>query len=180
MNTEHTQALLRDATPKWAPIFSCGYELPQHKSQDCSVLPLGDETGDTVCFVVATGPNQQAKIKERADLICARAAPALAADNIRLRAEIAELRKENAILEIKNAGTLANNLCPDCRDKQVGKPCLGCTIQTLERKRDRLAQQVAVLREALCTIANPPADSFDIDDAAALASAALKATEPTP
>lgn len=30
-------------------------------------------------------------------------------------------------------GTLANNLCPDHRDKQTGKPCLACTIETLTR-----------------------------------------------
>ncbi len=66
-----------------------------------------------------------------------------------LRAENAELRKrceeqdrQIAILEAKNKGTLANNLCPDCRDKQVGKPCMGCTIQTSEKR-------VVVATEAL-------------------------------
>ncbi len=66
-----------------------------------------------------------------------------------LRAENAELRgrcegqdRQIAILEAKNKGTLANSLCPDCRDKQVGKPCLGCTIQTLEKR-------VVVATEAL-------------------------------
>lgn len=46
-----------------------------------------------------------------------------------------ELTKRLAIAEAKNQGTLANNLCPDHRDKQVGKPCLACEIETLERKQ---------------------------------------------
>lgn len=37
-------------------------------------------------------------------------------------------------LTVKCRGTLANNLCSDHRDKQVGKPCLACTIETLERR----------------------------------------------
>lgn len=38
------------------------------------------------------------------------------------------------MLEKQLQGSLANNLCPDHRDKQYGKPCLACTIETLERK----------------------------------------------
>jgi hypothetical protein len=40
--------------------------------------------------------------------------------------------------ELKTKGTLANNLCPDHRDKQAGKPCLVCTIETLTNQRDKL------------------------------------------
>lgn len=47
------------------------------------------------------------------------------ADNANKRAKILEKQLE---------GSLANNLCPDHRDKQYGKPCLACTIETLERK----------------------------------------------
>lgn len=43
-----------------------------------------------------------------------------------------ELEKLNRILELKNKGSLANNLCPDHRDKQYGKPCLACEIERLE------------------------------------------------
>jgi hypothetical protein len=43
---------------------------------------------------------------------------------------------------IKARGSLANNLCPDHRDKQYGKPCLACEIERLEK-------QCAKLREAL-------------------------------
>ena len=56
------------------------------------------------------------------------------AELIRLTARVQELERENAILEIKNRGTLANNLCPDHRDKQTGKPCLACTIEKLQRE----------------------------------------------
>jgi len=62
--------------------------------------------------------------------------------------EIEGLKKQLAIAELKNKGTLANNLCPDCRDKQVGQPCLACTIQTLKA-------QVEMAREALDHIAHP-------------------------
>lgn len=42
--------------------------------------------------------------------------------------------KRARMLEKQLQGSLANNLCPDHRDKQYGKPCLACTIETLERK----------------------------------------------
>lgn len=48
--------------------------------------------------------------------------------------ELSQLRQQVAELKSKNAGSLANNLCQDCRDKQVGQPCLGCTIQKLRRQ----------------------------------------------
>lgn len=40
--------------------------------------------------------------------------------------------KEMRVLEIKANHTLANNLCPDHRDKQAGKPCLACEIERLQ------------------------------------------------
>lgn len=40
---------------------------------------------------------------------------------------------EVKILRAKTSGTLANNLCSDHRDKQVGKPCLACEIEHLEK-----------------------------------------------
>jgi len=42
--------------------------------------------------------------------------------------------KRVRFLEKQLESSLANNLCPDHRDKQYGKPCLACTIETLERK----------------------------------------------
>jgi len=65
--------------------------------------------------------------------ICANALRAEEAE-----ARVQELERENAILEIKNRGTLANNLCPDHRDKQTGKPCLACTIEKLQRENGEL------------------------------------------
>jgi len=70
------------------------------------------------------------------------------AELIRLTARVQELERENAILEIKNRGTLANNLCPDHRDKQTGKPCLACTIETLTRKKDRAEAELAAIKTA--------------------------------
>jgi hypothetical protein len=53
-------------------------------------------------------------------------------------ATIQQNAEEVKILRIKAAGTLANNLCPDHRDKQVGKPCLACEIEKLEKAALRL------------------------------------------
>lgn len=54
-------------------------------------------------------------------------------DALKMGGEI--LRKEIKILELKNRTSLANNLCPDHRDKQAGKPCLACEIERLEKKK---------------------------------------------
>ncbi len=94
-----------------------------------------------------------------------------AADEIdRQRAEIEKLTKALRIAELKAAGTLANNLCPDHRDKQTGRPCLACEIERLTWKltikteacefhrnranqeaaeRDRLAAENSELRRKL-------------------------------
>lgn len=44
----------------------------------------------------------------------------------------AEKDRRIKILELKANNSLANNLCPDHRDKQNGKPCLACVIERLE------------------------------------------------
>jgi hypothetical protein len=44
-----------------------------------------------------------------------------------------ENARELKIANLKNASSLANNLCPDHRDKQKGRPCLACEIDRLER-----------------------------------------------
>lgn len=50
-----------------------------------------------------------------------------------IREELERLRMENRQLKLKNQHSLANNLCPDHRDKQKGKPCLACEIDRLEK-----------------------------------------------
>jgi len=52
--------------------------------------------------------------------------------------EIERLQEEVGVLKKKNATSLANNLCPDHRDKQAGKPCLACTIETRTRQHDTM------------------------------------------
>lgn len=63
-----------------------------------------------------------------------------------LKAKNKELEKKLKIAEIKNSGTLANNLCPDHRDKQYGRPCLACLIEISEKKSNELLD---ALRDAL-------------------------------
>lgn len=55
------------------------------------------------------------------------------------------LGRENKILAAKNRASLANNLCPDHRDKQTFNPCLACTIETLIRERDAARAELADL-----------------------------------
>lgn len=53
-----------------------------------------------------------------------------------LAAEVERLTRANRILELKAGGSLGNNLCPDHRDKQAGKPCLACEVESLRASRD--------------------------------------------
>ena len=53
-----------------------------------------------------------------------------------------ELERKLKIAVAKNKGTLANNLCPDHRDKQIGKMCLACTIENSERENVELKQRL--------------------------------------
>lgn len=66
-----------------------------------------------------------------------------------IRAELLRLVKENRILEIKNRGTLANNLCSDHRDKQAGRPCLVCLLEHAEAELVALKNENAQLRDVL-------------------------------
>ena len=52
--------------------------------------------------------------------------------------ETINLQKQIKILELKNQSSLANNLCPDHRDKQSGKPCLACIIEMKNRQIEQL------------------------------------------
>ena len=64
-----------------------------------------------------------------------------------------QLERELAIANLKNASSLANNLCPDHRDKQAGKSCLACEIERLEKsaqsamprsERSKIIEEAAV------------------------------------
>ena len=66
--------------------------------------------------------------------------------------EVKALQKANRILEIKNASSLANNLCPDHRDKQTGKSCLACEIEHLtalasKQMAKNIKESAVVLRQ---------------------------------
>lgn len=50
-----------------------------------------------------------------------------------LKKEVERLTRMVRIAEAKNQNSLANNLCPDHRDKQQGKPCLACEIERLRK-----------------------------------------------
>lgn len=50
----------------------------------------------------------------------------------------ADLLRENTIMSKKLESSLANNLCPDHRDKQAGKPCLACEIDRLRNALERI------------------------------------------
>jgi len=52
--------------------------------------------------------------------------------------EIERLQRENRVLQLKAGCSLANNLCPDHRDKQAGKSCLACEIERQQRELDRV------------------------------------------
>jgi hypothetical protein len=56
--------------------------------------------------------------------------------------EIAEKKKQLKILTIKCSGSLANNLCPDHRDKQAGKSCLACQIESKDGEIAELKRQL--------------------------------------
>jgi len=60
----------------------------------------------------------------------------------------AELKRKLVIAELKNKGTLANNLCPNHRDKQTGRPCLACMIETLMRRYTELLAHTEVMAAA--------------------------------
>lgn len=47
--------------------------------------------------------------------------------------KVHDLEKENKVLKVKCAASLANNLCSDHRDKQTFKSCLACEIERLTK-----------------------------------------------
>jgi hypothetical protein len=49
---------------------------------------------------------------------------------------ITTLSTELSVATLKNRSSLANNLCPDHRDKQGGKPCLACEIERISTALD--------------------------------------------
>lgn len=54
--------------------------------------------------------------------------------------EVRDLVRQFHVLSHKAATSLANNLCPDHRDKQEGKPCLACEIERLYQATAYAAQ----------------------------------------
>lgn len=74
---------------------------------------------------------------------------------------IERLQTDLKIANKKNEGTLANNLCPDHRDKQTGKPCLACEIERLQKARglsemyDLPQMNLPKLAEEILTWVNP-------------------------
>ncbi len=98
---------------------------------------------------------------------CAGDVPALVAEVRRLRAQIKTLTDDVECFEAMKEGfairandlesdverlrckckvlescSLGNNLCPDHRDKQAGKPCLACHVESLERRLRALSQPI--------------------------------------
>lgn len=66
--------------------------------------------------------------------IIRRHAPDAQPEVVALKARVAELEGKLHAAELKNKNSLANNLCPDHRDKQRGKNCLACEIDQLEKR----------------------------------------------
>jgi hypothetical protein len=87
-----------------------------------------------------------------------------AADKIILNQdkEIEHLRQQLAggafIARMVGAIERQRPLCPDHRDKQIGKPCPACTVETLERN---LAEARSLLREVLDSIDRAVAEYDD-------------------
>jgi hypothetical protein len=98
------------------------------------VRTMSDLTKENGCIHFTRGGTQLAVANFACCVWC---------ENDRMRAEIAALKqkcarleRDNNILQLKCSGSLANNLCPDHRDKQTGKPCLACEIERLSKSRE--------------------------------------------
>ena len=63
-------------------------------------------------------------------------------DSLKQQLQVAE--RNVRIERLKNKGTLANNLCPDHRDKQQGQPCLACIIEKLTKQLQVAQQELEV------------------------------------
>lgn len=50
-----------------------------------------------------------------------------------LSVELEQCKAELRHAQLKCRNSLANNLCPDHRDKQGGKPCLACEVERLQK-----------------------------------------------
>lgn len=59
----------------------------------------------------------------------------------------AEKDRQIKMLELKTSNSLANNLCPDHRDKQIGKSCLACTIEQKDAEITRLKDVLSAARQ---------------------------------
>lgn len=66
-----------------------------------------------------------------------------------LRTEIERLTQALKVANLKNQHSLANNLCPDHRDKQKGKLCLACEIERLEAEREQWERTVVIMDKSI-------------------------------
>lgn len=76
-----------------------------------------------------------------------------------LEGHIQGLERKLKIAELKNASSLANNLCLDHRDKQQGKGCLACEIEKLEKKLARADSMIIWHQKELEEIGRDGQDS---------------------
>lgn len=67
-------------------------------------------------------------------------------EKTQLEGDVGERDRQIHILEKRLSTSLANNLCPDHRDKQVGKPCLACIIESMDKDLEDRQQEIDRLR----------------------------------
>lgn len=63
-------------------------------------------------------------------------------DAQKIERELVLCQRKLKVTELKARGSLANNLCPDHRDKQNGKPCLACENERLKKDCSQLIARV--------------------------------------
>ncbi len=72
-------------------------------------------------------------------------------------------QQELKVANLKNRSSLANNLCPDHRDKQAGKPCLACEIETLKASNEKRLAVARAAKDALAHIKKHPLNFTTVD-----------------
>lgn len=114
----------RDGKGPDVPVLQPRYDALQHRADTaearCRELERQAVTDRERC--IQSAREQDAEIER------------LQAELASLKAKLAEAERNLIIADLKNSHSLANNLCPDHRDKQIGSPCLACSVETLERK----------------------------------------------
>lgn len=77
-----------------------------------------------------------------------------------MRQHWAEANKAHQIAHLKAGASLANNLCQDHRDKQAGKPCLACELESAESSAMKW-ENAATLERTLKASAEARAQALD-------------------